>query len=742
MGYQFLPRRWREGRPVSSRPSRSVWTIAYTAFVVQALSCGFAEAQTASDSTPDKDIVVVGQRSQSPVAGAKPEDSISPATIRGLGADSIGDVLARLHARYGDEDFSVLVNGRRVGALEAVNALPPEALAKIDILPASSAGNLGLPTGERVLNIQLRPKFETATLEGTGTATTEGGGGSQSIATRYAHIHESDRFNLAVTYRRAEGLHQSDRREGRGEQGLDARQTTSGDLTLIPRGNALTATVGKAGTLGSANFDLSLDGGLSRSQFLSNLNNQRTQGEYIRAGVSLNGPLGRYSWTVATNAGTARADTSSRLVAAPVQAGSAFRTVSTTNNVNFSGDVSGPLITLPSGVITLTSGVSSAFVRVTAKSVVPVSLPSDSSYISLTLRENAQLPIAKDGSILGRLLANIGAEYTSVRGIGSNVSHQYGAEWSPVSFLTLSLSRNVQPALPSPTQLFSPTINQDATPFYDDASGTTVPITVITGGASQLRGVSTKNDTVRMSASLGRANMSASYDALRTDHPIFSFLSPSALLQSVKPDLFTRTTNGALVSYDSRPFQGVSETAERVSWNLHISGIVKHGSVAASSQAGPDGIGWDLGVNHDIILNDRVILGTQSKAINVIETPLSLGAASASRHRVTTQTSVSGARFGASLFVSWKSGARGASVNNDGPATKINPLTQVNGEAFCDLGGRNTQLDNPSRVRVKLSVDNLFNSRPRLTEGDDGNAYGLLSDPLGRTLTLNIRKVF
>lgn len=157
--------------------------------VLAATGTGAARGQDAAQSPPGAkdDIVVVGRKRPDPAAGIKPDDTLPDTLIKGFGADTVGDVLARLRARSGSSEFSIVVNGRPVGSLDAIEALPPEALAKIDILPASAAGQLGVPGDARIINLQLRPRFRSTALEAEATQPS-GGSPGQSLGVRHARI--------------------------------------------------------------------------------------------------------------------------------------------------------------------------------------------------------------------------------------------------------------------------------------------------------------------------------------------------------------------------------------------------------------------------------------------------------------------------------------------------------------------------------------------------------------------------
>lgn len=717
--------------------------------IAQMLLCPIADAQDNAKVAPAPDIVVIGRKTRAPTVEIKPDDSLPASTIKGFGADSIGDVLARIRSRFGDVDFSILVNGHRVGGLDAIEALPPEALAKIDVLPASAAGQFGLAEGAKILDLRLLAKFDTLALEGLATTTTEGGGGTWSSTTRYAHIRDDDRSNFALTYRHAGGLLRSDRGDGKDESAAD-RLGADRNLTLVPRSEALTATLGQSGVLGQTSVDLSAEGGATWNVFSIGgsvlptagagyyRQERRNTTQYLRAGAAFNGTLSRYSWTLSGNVAGSRSAIQNGGIDAAAKTDVDLHTA--TRNVGLSGDISGNIATLPAGAVNLALGFGA--MKSWTQTTPSFFQPSRVAYSSSTATQSLRLPITKPGSLLGNLTAIVGSDYFYAAGIGKTVSYSYGADWRPIPAITLSVLHSSQPSLPAAASLYSPIIYNRDVALYDDKSGRTVPVTVVSGGSPLLQQSTASTDTVRANGSWRRLAFSASYSAARIERPTLSFSSPSASVEKLLPQLFVRTSAGVLTSYDSRPFSGVSKVSRTVSWNLHIFGMIRARSTAAgSNDAG--GLNWDIGINHTVVLDDHIRLTGDSPIVDVISNPLNLSAATPSRHRIVLQGTVSGRQFGANAVGTWKSGYKGGQGGDGNRASRIAALALFNADFFYDFG-RSDDASNPSRFRLKVSVDNLFNARPRFAGigGTGSRAYGILSDPLGRVVALSMRKVF
>lgn len=102
------------------------------------------------------------------------------------------------------------------------------------------------------------------------------------------------------------------------------------------------------------------------------------------------------------------------------------------------------------------------------------------------------------------------------------------------------------------------------------------------------------------------------------------------------------------------------------------------------------------------------------------------------------------------MTADWQSGTevRGLPLVDDRPSSDLffSDIATVNLRLFANLGEQSWVTRNPwlRGTRVTLAVNNLFNSRPDVTDaaGTTPLSYrpGFL-DPLGRSVTIGIRKL-
>lgn len=753
-------------------PSIIFRPIASVLFVLGAViaSSDRAAAQSAAKHQETSDIVVTGRRSKS-IQLKDVRDTVLPETIKAYGADSIGDLLNRLSARFG-RNFSILVNGRRLAVVDAVNALPPEALERIELLKPSKANDYGLPAGEAVINLALRPRFQFMTVEGGGSVTTKGDGDTENAALRYSRIRGDKRFNAAFAYTRQGGLLESDR--------TDISQTTSDPSapyrSLISRRNAVTLTAGYAQPLGALNLDLSSQASIGRTDTLSGIviagknalgtplygsSTQRGDARLFNLGATLSGNAGRYFWTLLLNGEISWATTANRqgqqIDVAPRDVGSVGtlgpNVVSRTKSVGATSTFGGPLFSIPTGAITVDGSVSLKLNSLSSTvSTVPTSIAAN-RYTAMTAQGGITVPITHKGpdglGVLGDLSLAQRFDYMRTSGIGAALTTTTSVDWSPSSRLVLSFGRSSSPGIPSATDLYAPVITRPGVLVYDAITDGLVPVTVISGGRSGILAGKSSSISAQATwqAKLPFANFSAalSYSATQVLNPLVSFSNPSPLAQRLIPELFTRTAEGTLLTFDSRPFSGRDETTRQIAANFHFNGLVAD-AVPSAKEADTlkpsSGLIWDVNLSWSYALSHKLALSDNGSVIDLLATPLSLSGVGSARHHLNVQWVLGKQNFGLNGTISWDSGSDVQSLTDDaGAAVRYSPLTKIGLEGFVELD-RSPDPANPKSLRLKLGIDNIFNQRLRVSglTGLNDTAQRLLTDPYGRMIRLTLRK--
>jgi hypothetical protein len=156
------------------------------------------------------EITVTGHRTV-PQYGAvvgdiKPELQLGPADIQSFGVSTVTELLNELAPETrsdrgrSSESPVILLNGRRISALNEVRDIPVEAILRVDILPEEVSLKYGYTADQRVVNIVLRRRFRATTLEGVAGGPTEGGEVTGQAEADLIHIRRDDRLNLDLKY--------------------------------------------------------------------------------------------------------------------------------------------------------------------------------------------------------------------------------------------------------------------------------------------------------------------------------------------------------------------------------------------------------------------------------------------------------------------------------------------------------------------------------------------------------------
>ena len=155
-----------------------------------------ARSVTGDAQAYDSDIVVTARRD----AAGNPETELSEQDIARYGANTIADLLrdvAPLIDGTGKAPI-LLVNGKRIGGASGIAGFPPEALARLAILPPAAAARYGYSADQRVVNLVLKNKFASWEGEAGATFATAGGRDGERLSASRVVIDGSTYWNAQV----------------------------------------------------------------------------------------------------------------------------------------------------------------------------------------------------------------------------------------------------------------------------------------------------------------------------------------------------------------------------------------------------------------------------------------------------------------------------------------------------------------------------------------------------------------
>jgi len=150
-------------------------------------------------------------------------------------------------------------------------------------------------------------------------------------------------------------------------------------------------------------------------------------------------------------------------------------------------------------------------------------------------------------------------------------------------------------------------------------------------------------------------------------------------------------------------------------------------------------------MTHTITLSDESTLGPGLK-LDYLHGDALNNFGGRPRHEVEVQAGWSNNGFGARLSGDWRSGTKAeGGANGD---LKFSPLASVDLRLFANLGERFDLISkHPWLIgtSLRLDIDNLLDSKPRVRDLNDDVPFSYqqdLLDPIGRTVTVSLRKLF
>jgi hypothetical protein len=153
------------------------------------------------------EIVVTSQRLPGSVVGdIQPELTFGAQELRALGAGSITEILAEIAPQTrsgrgrGGGPPAVLLNGKRTSGFAEIRNIPPEAIARVEVLPEEVSLKYGFRADQRVINFVLRPRFQAWTGEYDIGGPTDGGRFSTELEVNLLRLRNGSRTSIEAEY--------------------------------------------------------------------------------------------------------------------------------------------------------------------------------------------------------------------------------------------------------------------------------------------------------------------------------------------------------------------------------------------------------------------------------------------------------------------------------------------------------------------------------------------------------------
>ncbi|KKC27370.1 TonB-dependent receptor [Sphingomonas sp. SRS2] len=256
------------------------------------------------------------------------------------------------------------------------------------------------------------------------------------------------------------------------------------------------------------------------------------------------------------------------------------RSVSDSGNVDFVA--AGSLAQLPAGPLNASFKGGFDILALDASSTrLGVVSSSDLSRTNLNGQASFDLPITsrRDDILaaIGDLSLNVNATADRYSDFGTLGGWGYGANWKPVSGVSLIFSMNEDRTPPTVQQLGNPTVITPDVRTYDYVRGTTVDISQISGGNPLLDGDRRRVMKLGLTAKPFKADitLTANYINSRIRNAVAGFPEPTAAIEAAFSDRFTRDTDGNLVRVDARPINFERLSSSELRWGVTFSHRLK-----------------------------------------------------------------------------------------------------------------------------------------------------------------------
>lgn len=804
------------------------------------------EDQDTSPASPNE-IVVVAERLRGQVdAPQSPVATMDEAEIQAMGVSSIGDLLGRIspqtgsgRGRGGGGMPVMLLNGQRISNFREVRNIPPEAIRKVEVLPEEVALKFGYSPDTRVVNIILKDKFQSKSLDGNWSVPTLGGFTNWSLEASLTKIAGPSRLSLTATTDDTSPLFEAERKlipttvpTVSGDPDPAQFRTLIGDSRNFGLNGAWARGLGKNGMGGS----LSLSAGISRADSHSwqGLDTVRLSygGDLVLR--TLPGPLERVSHVTTLEGGAGystslgdwqfsatvdathgetrsltdrRADTTALVAAAaagtlPIRGtlpalapAGATQASSISNRVENLVTLIGRPVRLPAGSVSATVKAGYTWVGYDSSDQAsltgPVSLKRGRVLGGINL--GVPLTSRRENFLggVGDITLNLSADVSQLSDFGTLTGWTTGLTWGLTSKLGLQASYIVNQSAPTISDLGSPIATTYNVPVYDFTRGETALVTLTSGGNPALLRETQRDLKLGVNWQLpvlSNSSLVAEYFRNRSSNVTAAFPLLTPDIEAAFPGRVTRDASGQLVAIDQRSVTFFRQEASRLRWGINLSdgfgkaapaggmmgamfggrgpggGPRPAGGPPPGGGAGPRGGGrggmmgmmggggqpgrWTLGLYHTVQFESRVLIAPGGPLLDLLNGD-TLTTGGTPRHTLEFNGGVFYKGIGSFFNGTWKAPTTVAASGLPGTSDlRFGSVTAVNLFLFMDFSARPKLIENVpflKGARMSLRIENLFNSRQKVTDGTGTVPLSYQADyldPRGRVIGLQFRKTF
>jgi iron complex outermembrane recepter protein len=376
-----------------------------------------------------------------------------------------------------------------------------------------------------------------------------------------------------------------------------------------------------------------------------------------------------------------------------------------------------------------------------------------------SIRGAVDVPLTSRASNFGAAVGDLDAtaEYSRahVSDAGDLNHYSLGVTWQPRPVLQLraEIQQDEQPA---PIEILgAPTVITSGVRVFDPLKDQTVDVTQTTGGNPDLKPQTTKikrvNALVRL---VPRLNLQLNAEYSDTDRKNFVSSLPQASIavMAAFPDRYVRDSTGTLTAMDLRPVNFESDHEKRLHWGLSMNAKLNQAKTAAASvKDAPHGRAatstyLQLTANHTVVFSDEIVIRSGLDPVDLLNGG-AIGIASGRvRHQLDGTAAITNGGLGARVGVTWRGpSSLQSKINGVVDTLSFSPVFALNLRAFADMKKFLPDKHWAKGFRISLEVLNATNDRQRVrgSAGTPPLQYQPgYRDPIGRTIEIELRKVF
>ncbi|TFI57326.1 TonB-dependent receptor [Sphingomonas parva] len=364
-------------------------------------------------------------------------------------------------------------------------------------------------------------------------------------------------------------------------------------------------------------------------------------------------------------------------------------------------------------------------------------------------------------SFAGELSANAAVALRRVGGFGSLADRSVGLSWAPVDRVQLLGQVRRSEAAPGLAPLSSPVLIVPDVPIFDFGTGRTEIVTLVQGGnpdlAAERRRVRSLTLNVKPFAKR-ELRLAASWEATEIADQTGNVYALTPQTEAILPELVSRDAAGRLVSVRFQPINFFRERQRALRFTLNASGQLGKASPpppapppagAAGGAASPPPPKpkprpfYYLGAGPSVRLVDRLQLRPGTPELDLLGGDTVLGWAPPA----VTSYFYGGINYlgNGMNFDGWFGG--GSRVRSDDPEAdlRFSPIFKLNVTAFVSVHHFLPREDWTRHLQLRLEVNNLTDAHQRVRDRNGTIPNRMQEDyldPVGRTVTVSVRKLF